>query len=182
VCAIVRDESEAEDVVQHAYVQAYDNLSRYRGGGGFGAWLTSIALNEARSRSRRIKTNSEFLVLEGGGDTHVSELNPEDEAYRNEVATALEEKIDELADNLRVVFVLRDVQELDTKETAAALNTSEEVVRVRLHRARHQLQQRLSDLMASMPEAFRFDGERCDRMVSKVMRAVHSRSAERPFA
>jgi len=165
--AIIKDDPEAEDVVQHAYVAAYDNLANYRGGAKFGTWLTRITINEAYGRMR--KNKRQFSVLEGGDSSSVSNSDPEADAYRSELATILEGHIDELAENLRLVFVLREVQELNTKETAAALDTTEEVVRIRLHRARQQLQERLSEAVVAAPEAFHFDGERCDRIVRKVL-------------
>jgi RNA polymerase sigma-70 factor, ECF subfamily len=165
--AIVRDDHEAEDVVQHAYVAAYDNLASYRGGAKFGTWLTRITLNEAYGRMR--KNKRQFSVLEGGDASSMSNPDPEHEAYRNELATLLEGHIDELAENLRLVFVLREVQELSTKETAAVLDTTEEVVRIRLHRARQQLQERLSEAVIAAPGAFYFAGERCDRIVRNVL-------------
>jgi RNA polymerase sigma-70 factor (ECF subfamily) len=157
--AIIRDDHEAEDVVQHAYVAAYDSLATYRGGAKFGTWLTRITINEAYGRMR--KNKRQFSVLEGGDRGSVSHSDPEDEAYRSELAVLLEGHIDELAENLRLVFVLRDVQELNTKETAAMLDTTEEVVRIRLHRARQQLQ--------AAPGAYYFAGERCDRIVRNVL-------------
>ena len=169
--AIVREDSEAEDVVQHAYVAAYGSLARYRGSGSFGGWLNRITVNEAFTRLRSRNHRGELSVLEGGRSI-MSESDPEDEVYRREISKVLEGQIDELTENLRVVFVLRDVQELNTKETAAVLNTSEEAVRIRLHRARHQLQQRLAEVMVKAPEVFPFAGERCDRMVETVLRRL----------
>lgn len=168
--AIIRDDHEAEDVVQHAYVAAYDNLASYRGGAKFGTWLTRITINEAYGRMR--KNKRQFSVLEGGAPGGVSHSDPEDEAYRSEVAALLEGHIDELPENLRLVFVLRDVQELNTKETATILDTSEEVVRIRLHRARQQLQQRLAEAVIAAPGTYYFAGERCDRVVHNVLSAL----------
>ena len=166
--AIIKDDHEAEDVVQHAYVAAYDNLANYRGGAKFGTWLTRITINEVYGRMR--KNKRQFSVVDGGDSSSVSD--PETEAYRSELATLLEGHIDALAENLRLVFVLREVQELDTKETAAVLDTTEEVVRIRLHRARQQLQERLSEAVIAAPGAFYFAGERCARIVRNVLSAL----------
>ena len=165
--AIIKDDHEAEDVVQHAYVAAYDSLAGYRGGAKFGTWLTRITMNEAYGRMRKKKR--QFSVVEGGDSGNLSHSDPEHEAYRRERAVLLEGHIDELAENLRLVFVLRDVQELDTKATAALLDTTEEVVRIRLHRARQQLQQRLAEAVIAAPGAYYFAGERCDRIVRHVL-------------
>jgi RNA polymerase sigma-70 factor (ECF subfamily) len=85
------------------------------------------------------------------------------------MAAVLERHIDGLPETLRVVFVLRDVEELNTAETAQTLEISEEAVRVRLHRARHLLQERLASVLERTPEAFSFAGERCDRIVAGVL-------------
>jgi RNA polymerase sigma-70 factor (ECF subfamily) len=98
---------------------------------------------------------------------------PEDEAYRHEMTKLLENQIDGLPESLRVAFVLRDVEELSTAEAALALDISEEAVRVRLHRARALLQERLSSTMAAAPDAFHFAGARCDRLVLSVCERLH---------
>ena len=162
VRAIVRQDDEAEDVVQHAYVAAYKNLGQFRGEAKLSTWLTRIAVNEALSRVRKNGRGEMEVVIE-------QEPTPEDLAYRAEVGRILEQQIDELPEGMRVVFVMREVEELDTAETSACLGISEEAVRVRLHRARHLLQERLSRVLESAPEAFRFDGDRCDRIVFGVM-------------
>ena len=166
VRAIVRRDHEAEDVVQQAYVAAYTNLSQFRGDAKLSTWLTRIAINEALGRMR--KAQRAELALVEGAESVEEKPTPEENAYHRELAALLEHHIDELPENLRVVFVMRDVEELNTAETAASLDISEEAVRVRLHRARHLLQERLSRILESAPEAFRFDGERCDRIVLGV--------------
>jgi RNA polymerase sigma-70 factor (ECF subfamily) len=107
-----------------------------------------------------------------GGEATMSTQTPADDAYRSELRRLLETHIDELPDALRVVFVMRDVEELDTSETAATLGISEAAVRVRLHRARALLQETLTQPMASAPDAFHFAGERCDRITASVMAAL----------
>jgi RNA polymerase sigma-70 factor (ECF subfamily) len=168
VRAIVGRDDEAEDVVQQAYVAAYSNLSRFRGEARLSTWLTRIAINEALGRMRKSQ-RAEIALVDGGAERmEEPRPTPEDATYRKELASLLEQHIDELPESLRVVFVMRDVEELDTAETAASLEISEEAVRVRLHRARHLLQERLSRILESATEAFRFDGERCDRIVQGV--------------
>jgi len=165
--AIIRNDHEAEDVVQQAYVAAYDSLASYRGGAKFSTWLTRITINEAYGRMR--KNKRQFSVLEGGDPASECGSDPEDEAYRKELAALLEGHVDELPEHLRLVFVLRDVQELNTKETATMLDTTEEVVRIRLHRARQQLQERLAEAVIAAPGAYYFAGERCDRIIQNVL-------------
>jgi len=169
VRGIVAQDDEAEDVVQHAYVTAFAKLSQFRGDAQFSTWLIRIAVNEAYGRIRKTKNRGTVSLVETDHNGNAApEPTPEDEVYRHEVTKLLEDQIDALPQSLRVAFVLRDVEELNTAEAAAALDISEEAVRVRLHRARHLLQERLSSVMRVAPDAFHFAGERCDRLVLSV--------------
>jgi RNA polymerase sigma-70 factor, ECF subfamily len=172
--AIVRNDDEAEDVVQQVYVAAFAALSKFRGDAQVSTWLTRIAINEALLRTRRSARANVALVDVEAELMSRERPTPEDDLYRRELARVLESQIDSLPESLRLVFVMRDVQELDTAETAACLDLSEEAVRVRLHRARRMLQKNLSELIDSSPEAFRFDGARCDRIVLGVMQKIRA--------
>ena len=174
--AITRDEREAEDVVQQAYVNAYTNLRQFKGHAQFATWLTRIAVNEALARVRRHGRYEAF-------DEHTSNVesfmawnstpDPERQAFTGELRELLEWAIDQLPDGAREVFVLRDVEGLNTAGTAAALNVSEDVVKTRLSRARAALRRSLLERAgATAPEAFRFYRPRCDRMVAAVMARI----------
>ena len=170
VRAILSDDGEAEDTVQYAHVAAFRQLEQFRAESSYATWLTRIAVNEAYGRLRRRKRQVVVSLEEAGGEATMSPLaSPEDEAYNHELGRLLERNIDELPDALRVVFMMREVEEVDTAETASILGLSEAAVRVRLHRARAALQSSLTRAMATAPNAFRFDGERCDRMTSAVL-------------
>jgi RNA polymerase sigma-70 factor (ECF subfamily) len=170
VRAILRDDDEAADCVQHAHVTAYRQLAQFRGEASYATWLTRIAVNEAYARIRRRKRGVMVPLEDAGGEATMSRMaNPEDETYHRELGRLLERHIDELPDTLRVVFMMREVEEIDTAETASTLGLSEAAVRVRLHRARSALQTTLSRAMSSAPAAFRFDGERCDRITHAVL-------------
>ncbi len=168
--ALLRTDHEAEDVVQQAYVTAYRSLSLFRGESSFATWLTRICINEARMRARKAGPHLHVTLVDGGGATDMADDadTPEEAASRQELGTLLEGQIERLPENLRVVFMLRDVEELSTEETADVLQISGEAVRVRLHRARKLLEERLSSVMAEAPRSYRFDGARCDRMVASV--------------
>lgn len=168
VRSIVSSDQDAEDVVQQAYLAAFAKLSQFRGDARFATWLTRIAINEALQRKRKHRP---FEVIDGE-DLQDDGATPEEDVYRVEVAKILETYIDHLPDSLRTVFILRDVEELTTAETADCLGLSEEAVRVRLHRGRRLLRDRLSEVLESAPLAFRFDGERCDRIVAAVARSL----------
>jgi RNA polymerase sigma-70 factor, ECF subfamily len=173
VRAIVRQDEEAEDVVQQAWLAAYAALATFRGDSSLGTWLTRIAVNEAIGRIRARNRRGDIYLVDAGEDMATDDPSPEDESVARETARVLEKHIDALPDTYRLVFVMRDVEELTTAETATVLGISEGAVRVRLHRARQLLQGSLSDgLQASLPAAFSFAGERCDRIVAGVLKRI----------
>ena len=173
--AITRDEREAEDVMQQAYVNAYFNLRQFQGRAQFATWLTRIAVNEALARVRR-RGRYETLDDESAKveSMPVSESpDPERQAFATELRDLLEWAIDELPDGAREVFVLRDVEGLSTAETAASLDVSEDVVKTRLSRARAALRSALlARAGATAADAFRFYRPRCDRVVAAVLARI----------
>ena len=174
--AITRDEKEAEDVMQQAYVNAYSNLKQFKGEAQFSTWLTRIAVNEALARVRRRgryeAIDDEFPEVETLMSWS-SAPTPEREAFTGELRELLEWAIDTLPDGAREVFVLRDVEGLNTAETAASLGVSEDVVKTRLSRARGALRRALlARTGATAPDAFRFHRPRCDRLVSQVLETI----------
>jgi len=174
--AIVRDDDEAEDVVQHVWVAAYQKLAGFRGDAALTTWLTRIVVNEALGRRRRRQRGEHLALIDGEAQTAALGRSPEEEAADGELGRLLEAHIDRLADIYREVLVLRDVEEMTTAETASCLGVSEETVRVRLHRARREMQTSLSEAVGvSLPHAFRFAGIRCDRIAARVMAAIDRR-------
>src|SRR5687767_14864810 len=171
--AIVRDESEAEDVMQQAYVSAYANLRQFNKQAQFSTWLTRIVINESLARVRRKQRYEPFEEHRSNVEAFMkrdSPRDPEREAASGELRALLESAIDGLPDGAREVFMLRDVEGMSTAEVGAALGISDDAVKTRLFRARAALR---DDLMArtqsSAPDAFRFYRPRCDRVVVKVM-------------
>jgi RNA polymerase sigma-70 factor (ECF subfamily) len=173
--AILRDDSEAEDVMQDAYVRAYTSLSQFGARALFSTWLTKIAVYEACGRLRRRKRLEKLPAVstrEGKEvkSMHSSDIDPEQEFLQTEAASFLEQAVDALPDMYRCVFVLREIEEMNTAETAACLNLTEENVKVRLVRARQRLRNELyARAGATSSQAFRFMGARCDRMVQTVL-------------
>jgi RNA polymerase sigma-70 factor (ECF subfamily) len=168
--AITRSDSEAEDVLQDAYVRAFQHLRQYRGESAFGAWLTRIAVNEAIARLRHNKKFEPFEDSEGEV-VHMSspDRSPEQSAADGETRALLEQAVERLPDNYRVVYMLREVEELSTAETAQVLEATEENVKVRLHRARALLRKQLyASVGKNAREAFTFHAVRCDRVVRNV--------------
>jgi RNA polymerase sigma-70 factor, ECF subfamily len=168
--AITRSDSEAEDVLQDAYVRAFQHLAQYRGQAAFGAWLTRIAVNEAIARLRQSKKFEPFEDSEGEVVHMISlDRSPEQSAADSEARALLEQAVERLPDNYRVVYMLREVEELSTAETAQALEATEENVKVRLHRARALLRKQLyATVGKNAREAFTFHAVRCDRVVRNV--------------
>ncbi len=176
--AILRNDEEAADVVQETYLRAYRNLKQFAGRAKFSTWLTRIAVYEARARYRMNRTRGDRA--EGSAravrEEPTSELDPEKRVLVGEVGTMMEAAIDALPDLYRTVFVLRNVEELSTADTAACLNLSQDAVKTRLRRARALLRKRLyASAGPARREAFRFAGKRCLRMwVEKIFPAIRS--------
>ncbi len=180
VRSILREDSDAEDVMQEAYVSAYQHLAQFEGRAKFSTWLTRIAVNEAlkrlSARGRLDPLDDEHFE---GEDVNIpawqtNPETPEANASRTEVNALLEEAIIALPQKYRAVIVLRNVEEMDTAETAEALSLSESNVKVRLHRAhellRHELFARAGAASAS---AFGFHAVRCDRVVKHVFEKIN---------
>jgi len=171
--AIVHDDAEAQDVMQDAYVRAYGHLEQFEGRAPFAAWLTRIAVNEALARVRLRRQSEPVDSSDEGGilmQTADTAPDPEETASRAETADLLEEAVMRLPREYRAVVMLRDVEEMSTKETADVLDLSEQNVKVRLHRGRAMMRDwLLTRVGSSGKRAFPFMGERCDRVVQGVL-------------
>ena len=177
--AILRDDAEAEDVMQDAYVRAYRNLASFEGRAKFVTWLTRIAVHEALGRARK---RSRFQTLDIGDETNgdimksiATTSTPEQEAYERELGVVLEKAVLALSEDYRIVFVLRDVEGMSTEETAICLNLTQQNVKVRLHRAHAALRKQLYHAVgATTSRCLQFHAVRCDRVVSGVFRILAS--------
>jgi len=177
--AILRDDAEAEDVMQDAYVRAFEHLHQFAGRAPFSAWLTRIAVHEALGRLRLRRRNSPLDDPEHEGELDMNMVetspDPEQSASRAELGHLLEEAVLGLPERYRAVVMLRDVEDLSTAETAAALDLTEHNVKVRLHRGRAMARGWLfARVGTNAKAAFPFMGVRCDR----VVRGVFVRVAE----
>ena len=176
--SVVTDDSEAEDVLQEAWVRAYEHLSQFEGRASFSTWVTRIAFHEALARKRNSKR---WTPLENSGGEIMAEVDrrqttsetPEISAMRRELGRTLQAAVDKLPETYRSVFVLREVEQLSTSETAECLELSEEAVKTRLHRSRALLRGELEKLLGpAVGEAYAFLGARCDRIVSRVLERI----------
>jgi RNA polymerase sigma-70 factor (ECF subfamily) len=174
--AVLRDDGEAEDVLQEAYVRAFAGLQDFRGEASIFTWLTRIVLNEAHARLRKRRPSVELAALEAAQAEPGRVLvfpgvhDPEQDAARAEVRRLLERAVDDLPEAFRVVFMLRDVQGLTIEETAEAVAVKPETVKTRLHRARRLLREALdAELASTLTGAFPFLGARCQRITERVL-------------
>jgi RNA polymerase sigma-70 factor (ECF subfamily) len=178
--SILRDDTEAEDALQDAYLQAYRAIGQFRGDARLSTWLTRIVVNEAIARSRKTTRRAEVMQLHADAQfTHDAiEVNvnqattetPEGSAMRGQARALMEKAIDALPEDFRTVFVLRAVEEMSGEEVAACLAIPEATVRSRFFRARALLRAALAQQIDfALEEAFSFDGARCDRIVAGVL-------------
>jgi RNA polymerase sigma-70 factor, ECF subfamily len=175
--AILRDDSEAEDVMQDAYVRAYEHLREFEGRARFSTWLTRIAVHEALARVRRRQHVSAFdSDSEQQFMATQSDASPEEQLSENEMRSALEAAVTKLPDEFRAVFVLRAVEGMSGAETAECLGIPEETVKTRLHRARGRLQQLLvTSIEPTVQRIYAFHLSRCDRVVAAVFARIKPR-------
>ena len=172
--SILRDEAEVEDAMQQTYLLAYAHLAQFGGASSLATWLTRIAINEALGRVRR---RSRLVAVASWSspedDVTSRDDSPEEGAAQREAVRLVEHSMDALPEAYRTVLMLRDVDGLSTAETAEALSTTEEAVRVRLLRARRALRAAFAETVGSgLADAFPFHAPRCDRVVAGVLAAL----------
>jgi RNA polymerase sigma-70 factor (ECF subfamily) len=180
--AVVRNDSEAEDVVQEAYVRAFTNLTEFRGEASLATWLSRIVLNEALGRIRKHRQAADLASIANTSPSQAEiipfplaspQLDPERTMAQRQIQLLLEQAIDKLPDDFRIVLVARVIEEMSVEETAALFQLRTETVKTRLHRARKLLRDALESQVGSiLSDAFPFDGARCSRMTEEVLRRI----------
>lgn len=172
VRAVLGADDDVEDVMQQAYLNAYQHLPQFAGEARFSTWLTRIAVNEALARRRRrvfVQEDDEMTLTLADDRTP----SPEQQAGAAELREAMEREVAALPDAFRTIFVLREVEGLSTAEAAACLGISEDLAKTRLHRARTRLRENLYRRAGiTLASIFQFGNERCDRVVAGVMGAL----------
>jgi RNA polymerase sigma-70 factor, ECF subfamily len=182
--SILRDDAEAEDAVQEAYLQAYRKIASFRGDAKLSTWLVRIVVNESVGRLRKLRRTAEVIPMSTDTDADLPIVEagiedaapdqPEREAMRAEMRRILETRIDDLPDAFRTVFMLRAIEEMSAEDAAACLGIPEATIRTRFFRARGLLRESLSrELDLATDGAFSFLGERCDRIVERVIARLH---------
>ena len=178
---ILRNDSEAEDVVQETYVRAFTHLEDYRGDSSLATWLARIAMNEALGRLRRARPSVDVSTLAPGvleaqiiqfPLSGVSE-DPERTMAQREIQHVVEHAIDELPDVFRIVFITRVIEGMNVEETAEILGLKPETVKTRLHRGRAMLRDNVEKKIGPVVlEAFPFAGKRCERLTEAVLKRL----------
>jgi RNA polymerase sigma-70 factor, ECF subfamily len=177
---ILRDDAEAEDVVQETYVRAFTHLAQFRGDSRLSTWLARIAINEALGRLRRDRPAVELSLLpQGGANAEIIPFplattdDPEKSMAQREIREVVERAIDELADVFRLVFIARVIEGLNLEETADLLGIRPETVKTRLHRARAMLRDNVERKIGPVVlDAFPFAGQRCARLTDAVLQRL----------
>jgi RNA polymerase sigma-70 factor (ECF subfamily) len=178
--AILRNDSEAEDVVQETYVRAFTHLDGFRGESGLSTWLSRIAINEALGRARSAKPHVELgSVPEAILEAQIIKFpispagDPERTMAQREIQRVVERAIDELPDVFRMVFVARVMEGMNIGETAELLGVKPETVKTRLHRARTMLRENVEkEIGPLVMDAFPFAGWRCERLTVSVLKRL----------
>lgn len=178
---ILRNDSEAEDAVQEAYVHAFTHLGGFRGESSLATWLARITMNEALGRLRKERPAANFESFEA--HRHEAQIipfphsmaadDPERTMAQREILRLVEQAADNLPESFRAVFVMRVIEGMSTEETASLLDLQPETVKTRLHRARQLMRERLDEQIGPLlMEAFPFAGRRCERLTSAVMQRL----------
>jgi RNA polymerase sigma-70 factor (ECF subfamily) len=175
--SILRDDENAEDALQSAYLSAFRSLSDFRAESSFATWLTRIVINEAlglaRKRKPPLASNVEGQTLLGGEVIPfpaAAVVDPERTMAQSEIQAAVERAIDELPEEFRTVLVARVLEEMSVEETAELLGLKAETVKTRLHRARRLLRSAVERQIGPvLLDAFPFAGRRCERLTARVL-------------
>ena len=176
--SVVTNDGEAEDVLQEAWVRAYEHLDQFEGRAAFPTWITRIAFHEALARTRKRRRwtpleNPTGEIMAEAEDRRTTSETPEMQAMRGQLGLMLQAAVDALPETYRTVFVLREVEQMSTSETAECLEVSEEAVKTRLHRSRALLRRELENALGpAVVEAYAFLGTRCDRIVAQVLARI----------
>lgn len=175
---ILRNDGEAEDVVQETYVRAFTHLENFRGDSSLATWLGRIAINEALGRLRRQRLAVEWTSLPPGVlkaqiirfPLSAPSEDPEKSMAQREIQHVVEHAIDELPEAFRIVFMTRVIEGMNVEETAELLRLKPETVKTRLHRARTMLRENVEKKIGPVVmEAFPFAGKRCERLTKAVL-------------
>jgi len=167
--SIINDDMEAEDIMQTAYINAYQQLSKFQHRSSFSTWITRILINESLLRKKKVTKHQEVLMKNTDNEYHND--TPLKSLVNKELKNILENAVSALPEKYRMVFVMREIQEMSTNETMEVLNLGESNVKIRLNRAKEMLRNELSSYYRS-GQVFEFNLIRCDRIAEFVMSRI----------
>ena len=178
--SIIRNDSEAEDIVQETYVTAFAHLASFRGEARLATWLSRIAINEALGRLRKRRRAAAVMIDAPADNAQIIPFplttgndDPERSMAQRQILALVEAATDALPDIYRTVFVARVIEGLSMEKTADLLHIKPETVKTRLHRARILVRQKLDEQIGPiLLDAFPFAGRRCDRLTQAVMKRL----------
>ena len=186
--AILKDDTEAEDALQDAYLDAYRHIASFQGDAALSTWLTRLVVNRSLMRLRKQRRDPAVVPIghsQRAPDSAAVDVaddaseSPSGALLRAEIRRLLERRIDELPVAFRTVFVMREVEDMTVEETAECLSISPATVRTRLFRARARLREALArDFDTATIDVFGFAGDRCDRIVDAVLRRLSTPEAQ----
>jgi RNA polymerase sigma factor (sigma-70 family) len=180
VRSYLKEEHDTEDAMQDTYLLAYQKLYQFRNDASFSTWLIRIGINIAqlmlrKSQYEHATTISDIEDYDCSSNTSLADesnyMNPENITIRNEMKQLLEKAIDSIPEKYRIIYILREVEGMSLREVIQCLNISESNVKIRLHRAKLMLKERLYKL-SNGQEVFEFGFKRCDALVEKVLKAL----------
>jgi len=174
--SIVNDDAEVEDVMQVAYIKAYENLAKFEFKSAFSTWLTKILINESllrvKKRKQSLNPGNEMIDNRTYQDRHVDAHTPLLNLVNTELKVILEKAIQDLPEKYRTIFIMREIEDMNIAETRECLDLSEANVKVRLNRAKSMLKTSLAKYYHK-DEILNFHLSRCDRIVENVMKAIN---------
>jgi RNA polymerase sigma-70 factor, ECF subfamily len=178
--SIIPNNSEAEDIVQEAYVRAFAHLENFRGESKLATWLSRIVINEALGRLRKKRRAAEIAGSERVAEAQIIQFpstmsydDPERTMAQRQILQLVERATDKLPDVFRTVFIARVIEGLSIEETAELLDIRPETVKTRLHRARALVRKELDEQIGPvLLDAFPFAGRRCERMTTTIMKRL----------
>ncbi|MGW9686071.1 RNA polymerase sigma factor [Flagellimonas sp. 2504JD1-5] len=181
VRSYIKDESEVEDIMQNTYLKAFEKLYQFKHSSAYGTWLIRIGINEVLARLKekdrvvhlyqRPSEAKQNTILEIPDQ---NQLNPEKRIIRNEAKQLLENAIDALDTKYKTVYILKEIEEMSINDISDCLNITKSNVKVRLHRAKNTLKEKLYELTTNKEDVFGFGFSRCDNITDKVMAVVLS--------
>lgn len=173
--SIINDDTEVEDVMQIAYIKAYENLGKFAFKSAFSTWITRILINESllklRKRKQVLNITSEMIDNKISHNHQVDSQTPLMNVVNSELKVILEKAIQQLPEKYRTVFIMREIEDMNVAETRECLDLSEANVKVRLNRAKAMLKNSLAGYYQK-DDILNFHLSRCDRIVENVMKKI----------